>query len=152
MHKGVTEMARLVLVFGFILSLPQVYAKVAVDPRQWAAQQQSPYCVDKADGLPPKPENALADVFADTSEFVLTMPFCPEGGSCDPGYLYFPYEKTQVWRETLTDGSVQDSLTQPGISAPFTWTERGGVVTFINPEYKDLGTPRPLEHVLRRCP
>ncbi len=145
-------MAQSILFLVILLSLQGAYAGVAVDPREWAAERQSTYCVETADGVQPKPENALADVFADSSEFILTMPFCPAGGSCDPGYLYFPYAQTQVWRETLADGSVQDSLTQGGVPTRFTWTERAGTVAFLNPEYNDLGTIRPLEHVLRRCP
>lgn len=145
-------MAYIYLFSAILLTIQSVYAEVAVDPKEWATQQQSAYCVEKADGVAPKPENALADVFADSDEFILTMPFCPEGGSCDPGYLYFGYASTQILRETLPDGSIQDTLTQTATGSTFTWTERAGTIAFLNPQYNDLGNLRPLEHVLRRCP
>jgi len=122
----------------------------SVDAKAFAQRVQGTYKIEFAGGTAAKEENELADVFADEEEAAFTLPYCPPGQGCDPGYIFMKHAETTVEEVTNTDGSVVDTLTVTSGTKTriYTWTENGGKVTFTNPQYMLKGVATTLEHVL----
>lgn len=135
--------------FTFCLFTQGTYAATTLDTKGFIDSIQGAYHIELVDGQVPKPDNSLADVYADTDEGVFTMPYCPLNGLCDPGYTFFPYAKTTVTEETLGDGSVQVTLeVNDGAARKYTWNTLNGKVKFHNPHFKVNGVVTPLTHQL----
>ena len=137
---------------GFLAITSVGYATSAPDAKTFIQSIQASYSIVSAGGSAPHPDNAVADVYADTDEGAFTMPYCPPGGaSCDPGYLFFPYDKTAITQSKLADGSLQTVLAvDDGVTKKFTWTDKNGTVTFSNPQYMLDKKITVLEHVLTK--
>lgn len=123
----------------------------ALDIQTFLKGIEGQYTIVSAGGHAPKPDNALAEVFVDKDEAVLTMPYCSEdGGFCDPGYQFLTYSETSVAQKTQTDGSIETTITVDGSAGKktYVWIAREKDALFQNPQYAAEGKVRTLEHVL----
>jgi len=110
------------------------------------------YQIELVAGAKPKPGIDRASVEIDGPEAVLTMPYCPPNGGCDPGYVYFPLDRTRVYRRVFGGASVLHTLvvTEAGKASRYLWRNDGGRIFFSNPQYTVGNQVLTLEHVLAR--
>lgn len=141
-------------VLALVLALPSlsIAAGSPVDTRKFVESIQGTYQIDLAGGQKPHEENSQADVTADTTEGIFTMPFCGSNGLCDPGYIDFGYPATQVLREDLGINHYLFTLNTvvSGKTQRYTWEFNAGVVTFTNYQYRIGSQVTQLQHVLRK--
>ncbi len=123
-----------------------------VDTKDWIKAHEGDYRIEKAGGMPPKGENALANVYADTDEGVLTMPFCREGETCNVGYLFLAYDKTKITERTLAAGGTRTTIEVQDAKGDrtYTWTETSGTFKFSNPHFVLDGKVITMEHEMVR--
>ncbi len=139
------------LILAVFLLNQATYAATTLDTKAFIDSIQGTYLIEEVGGHPPKPDNSLADVYADTDEGVLTLPYCPSGGFCDPGYIFLSYANTTTTEATLSDGSVQVTFeVNDGSGKKYSWTSANGKVSFFNPNYKVNGAATPLTHQLTK--
>lgn len=121
----------------------------ALDARDFFKGVEGQYTIQTADGIAPKPENSLAEVFVDKDEVVLTLPFCSKDGSfCDPGYLFLSDAQTTVEQKQTSEGLVTTITVSKSPAETYIWTQRASDVRFQNPQYTAQGRVWNLEHVL----
>jgi hypothetical protein len=127
-------------------------AGVAVNPQAFLESIQGNYEIDLAGGHTPAKENNQAEVFADTEEGVLVLPFCGSNGLCDPGYVNLAYPTTTVEREDLGADHYRFEL-RAQFSAKtyrYTWEYEAGRITFTNYQYLQGNQTTQLTHVLHK--
>jgi hypothetical protein len=140
----------LALVVGY--SYPASGASYSVDARLFVEQVQGNYEIDSAGGHKPTQDNNQAEVFADTEEGILTMPYCGTSGLCDPGYINLSYVETRAEREDLGAGHFRVDLTTKvgGKSYRYSWEQEPARVTFTNYQYLVGTQVTELKHVLHK--
>lgn len=108
------------------------------------------YKVLSAGGHAPHDGEKIAKVETDisTDEANLTFPFCPEaGGLCQPGYLDFLYDSTQVTFRRLKSGAKQYQILIG--KERYLWEEKLEEIHFQNYQYlTPNGELTVLTHVL----
>lgn len=141
-------------VIAFCFAVSQSYAITVVDPKDWVKQHEGDYRIQKAGGAAPKEENSIANVFADTEEGVLTMPFCRAGEPCHVGYLFLPYNETQISEEVLTSGETRSTIQvkDAARTLTYTWTQKGEKALFHNPHFVLDSKAVTMEHDLVKVP
>ncbi len=127
-------------------------AGAPIDALQFIDRIQGTYQIDMAGGHIPTSQNNQAEVYADTEEGILTLPFCGTSGLCDPGYIEFTYAKTQATREELApDHFVVELVTQYGAKTyRYTWESKAAQVTFTNYQYLVAGKVTQLVHQIHK--
>ena len=126
-----------------------------LEVKAFAESLKGSYRIELAGGVAPKEINNTGDVTPESTEVVFTMPYCPpkSGAVCDPGYLFLPYEHTQVYRRALgAAGEIFVILVKDGTKLGHYSLEReGDRYTFRNFQYPLDGQKVAMEHVLRKA-
>lgn len=111
------------------------------------------YIVDSVNGSKPKPENEMADVSPEPNEGILTFSYCQPTGVCDPGYIFLPFDQTEIVKSSLSPGrELYDiSVKQDGTNFRYTWETEGNKVILRNYQYSlQTGELIVLEHVAHK--
>lgn len=127
--------------------------EAAVAPQAFFTNSQGDYKVLLVAGEKPKESNAVGGVSAESGEGTITLSYCPPEGGCDAGYVFFPYDKTQIQKQTASDGRNVYTLivTEDGTKSRYTWEEVGTTINFTNYQYeKPNGKIVTLVHVIQK--
>lgn len=126
----------------------------SIDSRSFFNAVVGSYLIEKVNGQKPKETLDKGTVEMDPAEAVMTFPYCPPTGGCDPGYVFFGYEKTRVFKKDLGNQGVRHTLlvADGPLTLKYTWENVSGHIIFQNHQYV-AGTgvaPIVLEYRMRR--
>jgi hypothetical protein len=143
-------MKRLLLVAILVVSPLFGYVdETPVDTQAFMAAQRGTYQIVLAGGVVPLEGDSQAEIQPSSkpNEEEFTLPFCQPDG-CDPGWLYFPYQKTKITQE----GNVYKIAVElNGKIRHFSWEQKGGQIIFRNYQYRMINNNVvTLEHVLKK--
>ena len=125
------------------------------EPKEFFTALQGEYKILRLNGEVPKEEDSAGDVYVDTDETVLTMPYCEPGVGCLGGYIYFPYNKTSIQKSQNTDGSVlyKIAVTGPDGVVAYSWEVHPSSSIFTHPRFRlSNGTFIQLTYELTKAP
>lgn len=121
-----------------------------VDPKAFFSSLLPTYKIQVAGGQTPKPE--VAEMQVDLEDLsngaVLHPPYCRPPGGCDTGYLPMPYDKTKIFKRTLspTQALYTILVEQNAKLGYYTWEEDGNQRVLRNYQYLYENEVLCLEH------
>lgn len=126
----------------------------SVDSRTFFNTALGNYLIEKVQGVKPKETLNRGTVEMEGAEAVLTFPYCPPTGGCDPGYVFFGYDKTRVFKKSLANQGVRHTLlvADGPLTLKYTWENVSGRIVFQNHQYVagTGGQPFVLEYVMHK--
>jgi hypothetical protein len=128
---------------------------VRVDTRGFFLANVGRLKILRAGGVAPHDSNSLGTVERepDPEKSILTFGYCfPNGGGCDPGFIFLEDAKTQVYKQDVLGGTLYTILaTDAGKQSKYTWLAEPNQVTFKNFQYQlPSGQITTLEHVMQK--
>ena len=141
-------MKTLAILFCLVASSPLFASRV--DTKAFFDGLKGSYKIVSVYGEPAHAGNDVATVEFDSGQYIFTFPFCPPGGGCDPGYIFFDVGPTKI---DLTGTTYTIATTDNGVPTKYTWqTAPGGKITFVNPQYRmPNGSVVSLPYVVTRA-
>ena len=117
-----------------------------INAQAFFASIKGNYKIDMVAGEKPHDANAVANADLEDGQGVLTMPYCPPGGACDPGWNFFEWPSTQVFQQ---DNTYTILVSTGGKTLKYYWQDDGPKVLFRNFQYTfSTGAVVTLDHVL----
>jgi len=139
-------------VFNFVISSGKSPGE-KVDAKAFLSGLNGNYKIELVGGQKPKDSVSTAGVLAQDVETIFVLPYCPPGSTfCDPGYVFFRYETTQVFKRATSEGSFLYDifLSLEGETRYYTWESVDELSTFRNIQYEFENELFCMEHVLRK--